>query len=113
MMLIDKAINAGAHTIHVAFQQLSGFFLRNTLSTVTGKVLIGEEHYPQYKHFVTIVLLAVLGGLLLSSVLRVVLGEIALWDAAACCEREGSLDSNMRDITYNDFDYHKTLSSSA
>lgn len=28
---------------------------------------------------------------------------IALWDAAACCEREGSLDSHMRDIVYNDF----------
>ena len=47
-----------------------------------GKVLIGEEHYPQYKHFVTIVLAAVLGGLLLSSILRVVLGENALWEAA-------------------------------
>lgn len=29
---------------------------------------------------------------------------LALWDAAACCEREGSLDSNMRDIVYSDFD---------
>lgn len=29
---------------------------------------------------------------------------LALWDAAACCEREGSLDSDMRDVTYNDFD---------
>ena len=29
---------------------------------------------------------------------------LALWDAAACCEREGSLDSNMRDIIYSDFD---------
>ena len=29
--------------------------------------------------------------------------HLALWDAAACCCREGSLDSNMRDITYNDF----------
>ena len=29
---------------------------------------------------------------------------LALWDAAACCEREGSLDSNMRDIVYHDFD---------
>ena len=28
---------------------------------------------------------------------------LALWDVAACCEREGSLDSNMRDIVYNDF----------
>lgn len=28
---------------------------------------------------------------------------LALWDAAACCEREGSLDSNMRDVQYNDF----------
>lgn len=28
---------------------------------------------------------------------------VALWDAAACCEREGSLDSSMRDIVYNDF----------
>ena len=28
---------------------------------------------------------------------------LALWDAAQACEREGSLDSNMRDITYNDF----------
>lgn len=28
---------------------------------------------------------------------------LALWDAAACCEREGSLDSNMRDVVYNDF----------
>ena len=28
---------------------------------------------------------------------------LALWDAAACCEREGSLDSRMRDIQYNDF----------
>ena len=28
---------------------------------------------------------------------------LALWDAAACCEREGSLDSNMRDVAYNDF----------
>ena len=27
----------------------------------------------------------------------------ALWDVAEACEREGSLDSNMRDITYNDF----------
>ena len=28
---------------------------------------------------------------------------LALWDVARACEREGSLDSNMRDITYNDF----------
>ena len=28
---------------------------------------------------------------------------LALWDVAQACEREGSLDSNMRDITYNDF----------
>ena len=28
---------------------------------------------------------------------------LALWDVAEACEREGSLDSNMRDITYNDF----------
>ena len=28
---------------------------------------------------------------------------LALWDAAAMCEREGSLDSNMRDVVYNDF----------
>lgn len=30
--------------------------------------------------------------------------RLALWDAAACCFREGSLDSHMRDIVYNDFD---------
>ena len=29
--------------------------------------------------------------------------HLALWDAAGVCEREGSLDSNMRDIRYNDF----------
>lgn len=29
---------------------------------------------------------------------------LALWDAACMCEREGSLDSNMRDVVYNDFD---------
>ena len=29
---------------------------------------------------------------------------LALWDAAACCEREGSLDSAMREIVYSDFD---------
>lgn len=29
---------------------------------------------------------------------------LALWDAAGVCEREGSLDSNMRDVVYNDFD---------
>ena len=28
---------------------------------------------------------------------------LALWDAAGVCEREGSLDSNMRDVVYNDF----------
>lgn len=28
---------------------------------------------------------------------------LALWDAAQSCEREGSLDSNMRDVAYNDF----------
>lgn len=28
---------------------------------------------------------------------------LALWDAAACCEREGSLDSDMRGVVYNDF----------
>ena len=28
---------------------------------------------------------------------------LALWDVAGICEREGSLDSNMRDIVYNDF----------
>ncbi len=28
---------------------------------------------------------------------------LALWDVAACCEREGSLDSHMRDVAYNDF----------
>ena len=28
---------------------------------------------------------------------------LALWDAAAMCEREGSLDSDMRDVIYNDF----------
>ena len=29
--------------------------------------------------------------------------HLALWDAAAVCEREGSLDSNMRGVVYNDF----------
>lgn len=28
---------------------------------------------------------------------------LALWDAAAMCEREGSLDSDMRDVVFNDF----------
>ena len=28
---------------------------------------------------------------------------LALWDAAAICEREGSLDSDMHDVVYNDF----------
>lgn len=28
---------------------------------------------------------------------------LALWDVAGVCEREGSLDSNMRDVQYNDF----------
>ena len=28
---------------------------------------------------------------------------LALWDAAYSCEREGSLDSAMRDVAYNDF----------
>ncbi len=28
---------------------------------------------------------------------------LALWDAAGVCEREGSLDSNMRDVQFNDF----------
>ena len=28
---------------------------------------------------------------------------LALWDAAACCEREGSLDSAMRGVVVNDF----------
>ena len=28
---------------------------------------------------------------------------LALWDVAGTCEREGSLDSNMRGIIYNDF----------
>lgn len=29
--------------------------------------------------------------------------DLALWDAAAACLREGSLDSDMRQIQYNDF----------
>lgn len=29
--------------------------------------------------------------------------RLALWDAAALCEREGSLDSQMRGIVFNDF----------
>ena len=29
--------------------------------------------------------------------------NLALWDAACTCEREGSLDSNMKDVQYNDF----------
>ncbi|MBE5800496.1 MAG: DNA-deoxyinosine glycosylase [Clostridiales bacterium] len=28
---------------------------------------------------------------------------LALWDVAGICERKGSLDSNMKDIQYNDF----------
>lgn len=28
---------------------------------------------------------------------------LALWDTAAICEREGSLDSDMHDVVYNDF----------
>ena len=28
---------------------------------------------------------------------------LALWDAAGVCEREGSLDSNMKNVQYNDF----------
>ncbi len=28
---------------------------------------------------------------------------LALWDVAGACEREGSLDSGMRDVVYNDF----------
>lgn len=30
--------------------------------------------------------------------------RLALWDAAAVCEREGSLDSAMRDIVFSDFE---------
>lgn len=30
--------------------------------------------------------------------------DLALWDVARMCEREGSLDSDMRNIAYNDFD---------
>lgn len=30
--------------------------------------------------------------------------HLALWDVAGICEREGSLDSNMRDVQYNDFE---------
>ena len=30
--------------------------------------------------------------------------HLALWDVAAICEREGSLDSDMRDVVFNDFD---------
>ena len=33
----------------------------------------------------------------------IVAKKLALWDVAACCVREGSLDSNMRDVVYNDF----------
>ena len=33
----------------------------------------------------------------------IVSNRLALWDAAAVCLREGSLDSNMRDVVYNDF----------
>ncbi len=33
----------------------------------------------------------------------IVENRLALWDAARECEREGSLDSDMRDIVYNDF----------
>ena len=33
----------------------------------------------------------------------VVENNLALWDAARECEREGSLDSDMRKVTYNDF----------
>lgn len=29
--------------------------------------------------------------------------DLALWDVAGICEREGSLDSNMRDVQFNDF----------
>ncbi len=29
--------------------------------------------------------------------------RLALWDAAACCEREGSLDSDIKGVVYNDF----------
>jgi len=29
--------------------------------------------------------------------------HLALWDVAGVCEREGSLDSNMKGIQYNDF----------
>ena len=29
--------------------------------------------------------------------------RLALWDVAAVCEREGSLDSDMRDVVFNDF----------
>lgn len=28
---------------------------------------------------------------------------LALWDVAGVCEREGSLDSNMKDVQFNDF----------
>ncbi|MBQ7886152.1 MAG: DNA-deoxyinosine glycosylase [Clostridia bacterium] len=28
---------------------------------------------------------------------------LALWDVAGICEREGSLDSNMKDVQFNDF----------
>ena len=33
----------------------------------------------------------------------IVENRLALWDAAAVCLREGSLDSNMKDIVYSDF----------
>lgn len=29
--------------------------------------------------------------------------RLALWDVAGICEREGSLDSNMKDVQFNDF----------
>jgi len=33
----------------------------------------------------------------------IVHNRLALWDAAAVCLREGSLDSNMRDVVFSDF----------
>ena len=33
----------------------------------------------------------------------IVHNRLALWDAAAVCLREGSLDSNMKDVVYSDF----------
>ena len=72
------------------------------------KSLEAAQYYAHPRNAFWPILFEVFGGTMTQDYAQkkalIVSNRLALWDAAESCEREGSLDSGMRGVVYNDFD---------